>query len=128
MALTELIDTNIFLEILLSQRRAKDSKIFLNQNTSSLAISDFSLHSIGVILYRQKKYSLFTSFWNDLENKIKLLSLPVAKYFTIEKISVKYALDFDDSYQLSVAQEYGIILATLDKDFESVPAEQIHFL
>ncbi len=44
-----LIDTNIFLEILLDQEKKNICKEFLNYNIDHLFLSDFSLHSIGVI-------------------------------------------------------------------------------
>ena len=46
-----LIDTNILLEILLSQEHAKEAKHFLDHMPrESLHLSDFSLHSIGLML------------------------------------------------------------------------------
>ena len=46
-----LIDTNIFLEVLLTQEKKETCKKFLDENIKNLYISDFSLHSIGVILF-----------------------------------------------------------------------------
>ena len=40
-----LVDTNIFLEILLGQDKKEDCKRFLNNNIENLNITDFSLHS-----------------------------------------------------------------------------------
>jgi len=47
-----LIDTNIFLEILLKQDKSEACKTFLDKNTDAINISDFTFHSIGVILFR----------------------------------------------------------------------------
>ncbi len=47
-----LLDTNIFLEILLGQEKKDECKKFLIANEDNIFISDFSLHSIGVILFR----------------------------------------------------------------------------
>jgi len=49
-----LVDTNIFLEILLKQDKSKDCKDFLDKNMDQINITDFSLHSIGVILFQAK--------------------------------------------------------------------------
>lgn len=46
-----LADTNIFLEVLLAQDKRKECKNLLEENRGKLSISDFSLHSIGVILF-----------------------------------------------------------------------------
>ena len=71
-----LIDTNIFLEILLKQKKRNTCKKFLNLHREHICISDFSLHSIGVILFRQKKENIFLKFLNDLLPDIKLFHCP----------------------------------------------------
>lgn len=58
-----LVDTNIFLEILLHQENSKECKLFLDNNIVALHISDFSLHSIGVILFRNKKREYFLKIY-----------------------------------------------------------------
>jgi predicted nucleic acid-binding protein len=50
-----LADTNIFLEILLKQDKSVICKAFLYKNIDSIHISDFTLHSIGVILFKQNE-------------------------------------------------------------------------
>ncbi len=51
-----LVDTNVFLEILLDQENADNAERFLRETSpSELAVSDFSVYSIGIILFRQKK-------------------------------------------------------------------------
>ena len=57
-----LVDTNIFLEILLAQHRKEDCKRFLDTHIEEIAISDFSLHSIGVILFRNHEGGTFLKF------------------------------------------------------------------
>lgn len=43
-----LIDTTIWLELLLKQEKAEEVSIFLDKiETEEIAISDFALHSIG---------------------------------------------------------------------------------
>ena len=53
-----LFDTNIFLEILLDQEKKEDCKKLLNENIGNIYLSDFSLHSIGVILLKKKKLKI----------------------------------------------------------------------
>jgi predicted nucleic acid-binding protein len=54
-----LIDTNIFLEILLAQKQKNICKEFLVSNIEQIYISDFSLHSIGVLLFRNNNTVTF---------------------------------------------------------------------
>ena len=60
-----LVDTNVFLEILLGQEKMELCQQFLNEKQGNIYISDFSLHSIGVILFRHKKAEIFQSFIDD---------------------------------------------------------------
>lgn len=69
-----LVDTNIFLEILLQQKRSQDCKDFLHNNTGELNLTDFSIHSIGVILFRENEDNLFSKFLTDTLPKVHLIS------------------------------------------------------
>lgn len=61
-----LADTNIFLEILLGQEKKENCKRFLSDNIGNLAITDFSLHSIGIILFKYGKLDVFNKFIEDI--------------------------------------------------------------
>ncbi len=115
-----LIDTNIFLEILLDQEKKEQCKSFLVKNIGWLSLSDFSLHSIGVILLRNKKEKVFVKFINDILPDISIISLSKKKYKDVANISVKYNLDFDDSYQTCISIDKNFEIVTMDKDFKRV--------
>lgn len=73
-----LVDTNVWLERLLDQEKSFVASKFLDKiPTESIFVSDFSIHSIGVILSRLKKYDVFGKIINDLflNGRIELLSL-----------------------------------------------------
>lgn len=64
-----LIDTNIWLELLLRQDKASEVAAFFQAvDASSLAITDFTLYSIGIILTRFSKRRLIpaqrTGLWS----------------------------------------------------------------
>ena len=62
-----LLDTNVWLELLLNQSRAAEvSQLLKVLNSSELALSDFSLHSICVILGRTQRLTLLDQFVADL--------------------------------------------------------------
>lgn len=62
-----LVDTNIFLEILLEQNRAEEAKDLLRKvDQHDFFISDFALHSVGLLLLRQRKPQVFRQFLSDL--------------------------------------------------------------
>ena len=81
-----LIDTNIFLEILLNQDKTLICKDFLNKNIKDLNISDFSLHSIGVILFRNNSAHVFNEFFKDVVINIRLKHLSKNNYNDIVDI------------------------------------------
>jgi len=120
MAIKYLIDTNVFLEILLDQEKKEICKTYLNNKFGNMAISDFSLHSIGVILFRINRYELYNSFVNDVIPQIEVPSLKKNSYSQISNISKQFNLDFDDAYQVAVAGNHNLKMATMDKDFEKV--------
>jgi len=115
-----LIDTNIFLEILLGQERKEKCKDYLNGKLGKIYISDFSLHSIGVILFKLDKQDKFDLFLEDLLPRIEHIGLPLIGYKKVKIISNKYKLDFDDAYQTSVADSFGLTISTIDKDYKRV--------
>ena len=115
-----LIDTNIFLEILLKQERKETCKEYLNERIGRLCISDFSLHSIGVILFRLNKHGEYESFLKDILPRIELLGLPVISYASVSKIATKYKLDFDDAFQTAVAKTHSLTISTIDRDYKKV--------
>ena len=123
-----LLDTNILLEILLNQRKAEKCKEFIDHNIEELIISDFSLHSIGVILLRYEKEEAFNIFMDDIAPTFKILSLPLSLYSHIYELKRNYDLDFDDAYNFKISEFFNLILVTMDKDFEIIKDADILFL
>lgn len=115
-----LVDTNIFLEILLTQEKQEVCRKFLEENVGSLYISDFSLHSIGVILFRNNKEEIFKKFLKDIIPNLEITTLPKMSYADLAEVKKKSGLDFDDAYQYQVARERDFKIVTMDKDFKKI--------
>ena len=122
------VDTNVFLEILLDQNKKVACKKFLADNCSDLCITDFSFHSIGVILFRYNNQDVFQRFVEDVIPNVRILTLPFGLYGNIGEESKKLTLDFDDIYQYLIAKYHGLKIVTLDKDFENVKDVEVLFL
>ena len=118
--MTYLVDANIFLEILLSQERQEACKRFLVMAIGNICISDFSLHSIGVILFRNNKENIFKKFAKDVIPKVRIVTLSKESYKDLVEIRNKLELDFDDAYQYKVANDYNLEIVTMDNDFKKV--------
>ena len=93
-----LLDTNIFLELFLDQEKSNYIKKFFNTiDTTEISLTDFSLHSIGIILSRLRKRDVFNQFINDiiLVGNIQILSIMPEEIEELSKISKRYNFDFD---------------------------------
>ncbi len=123
-----LADTNIFLEILLKQDKKKDCKDFLDRNAGNIHITDFSIHSIGVICFRYGKEEVFQKFIDDILPHVEILTLPIDQYPEVIENKKNLNLDFDDSYQYTVAKYFDLRIATMDKDFKKVDDIGVLFL
>lgn len=115
-----LFDTNIFLEILLGQEKKETCKKVLIEFSGSVYISEFSIHSIGIILMKHKKFEVFDAFINDLMRNAGVLTIPLTDYHKISGIAQKYQLDFDDSFQSLIAFKNMLGIITLDSDFKKI--------
>jgi predicted nucleic acid-binding protein len=116
-----LVDTNIWLERLLDQESSDDVGRFLDRIPSDqLLISDFSLHSIGVILGRLKKEKVFVEFVDDviIKGSVSCKGLDAEEYSECVECIKKFKLDFDDAYQYIVAKKHGARIVGFDADFK----------
>ena len=118
-----LVDTNIWLELLLNQEKSEVVSAFLTiVPPTQVFVSDFAIHSIGVILSKLKKLDTLSQFLNDLfiNGQIEQISLEPLDLIEVANNIEKYNLDFDDSYQFTVAEKFAMTLVTFDKDFKVV--------
>lgn len=114
--LVYLVDTNIFLEALLRQERTAEVQSFLQSvDLNTIFITDFSVYSIGIALFRLKNFTLFTRFVEDMiVDGIRILSLTLEDLQTLNQPIQKFNLDFDDAYQYIVARRYNLQLISFD--------------
>ena len=123
-----LTDTNIWLEYLLKQDKHDEVKKFINfANANEIYLTDFSFFSIAIIMCKNNLLNEFKEFCNDIfeTDKVKRLSLEIVDIEKVLKNIKNYKIDFDDSYQLTVAQKFNLILLSYDKDFDSTPIKRI---
>jgi len=123
-----LLDTNIFLELLLDQEAAASVQALLTSRApADLHISDLAFHSIGIILYQKKAAHLFSEFVRDVfgEGGIAIISLGSEDIVRIEQVAVAFGLDFDDAYQYVVEEKFDLELVSFDTDFDRTDKKRI---
>jgi len=116
-----LLDTNIWLERLLDQERSRQVELFFQRIPSELLhITDFTLHSIAIILIRLEKIEVLEQFLLDLfsHGAVNLIRLEPVDFSHIIRIIKTYKLDFDDAYQLAAAEKQRLTLISFDRDFD----------
>ncbi|HEY6233137.1 MAG TPA: PIN domain-containing protein, partial [Pyrinomonadaceae bacterium] len=114
-------DTNIWLERLLDQSNAESVGGFLNKiPAEQLYISDFSFHSVCVILTRLGRSQLLTDFIEDVvvPGDLQVLAIPPEQTLQVLEAIDKFNLDFDDGYQYMIAQQNELTIVTFDRDFD----------
>ena len=116
-----LVDTNVWLERFLEHERAEEVRDFLNQTPSDqLCLTDFALHSIGIVLSRLSKREAFVRFVRDafIDGAVALVRLDPEDMDTLVQIMERYNLDFDDAYQCRAAEKYRLVIVSFDDDFD----------
>jgi predicted nucleic acid-binding protein len=116
-----LLDTNIFLEMLLDQDRADDVERFLRHTPpEQLYLSEFALYSLGIILLRRNEYDTFLRLVEDLMlvGGMGLVRLGVDDMPDIVRAAQRFNLDFDDAYQYAAAEKYNLTIVSFDGDFD----------
>jgi len=115
-----LVDTNIFLELLLEREKADEVyKFFRKTDARSIYISEFSLYSIGILLLKLRKYELFRLWINDIvQAGVKIVKLDINDYESLIKVAEEFGLDFDDAYQYTLAEKYDLQIISFDSDFD----------
>ncbi len=116
-----LVDSNVWLELLLNQERAEEVRDFFGtMEPNLLALTDFTLYSLGIILTRLGKDQAFSDFTVDTleRGEVTSLRLNIADMRDLLAVGQQFRLDFDDAYQYLAAEKHGFVLVSFDSDFD----------
>ena len=119
--MTYLIDSNVWLELLFEQERADDVRRFLEtEPVARMAISEFSVYSIGIALTRSGLEDAFVRFVSDTLEGTTLarIRLDTADLKEIMNVRKRFRIDFDDAYQYVAAAKHDLTLVSFDSDFD----------
>lgn len=124
-----LIDTNIFLEILLEQEKSKECEelIFrLSQIEEYFYVSSFTLHSIEVIMTKQNKTDALREFLLDiLSSRIIQIGTNAMDELNALKTMGKLNLDFDDALQTYICENHKLKIISFDRHFDKTSIKRL---
>jgi len=116
-----LVDTNIILEVILEQEKVKEAQAFLEITAQhEFFITDYSLHSIGLILFHRKQHHVYQEFLNDMIIHAGMMVIPllIKDMGSVIELAQRFNLDFDDAYQYAAAEKYDLLIVSFDTDFD----------
>lgn len=83
-------------------------------------MTDFTLHSIGVILTRFKRPEVLVQFVSDVLSDDTVALVPVEPMFMPRVVEVinQFRLDFDDASLFVAAEQAAATIVSFDADFD----------
>jgi len=118
-----LIDTNIFLELLLDQKRAEECEQLLGKIANGdieAVVTSFTIHAVEAILNNSK---LVLTFLRNIENSLGLsiYDTTIDDQQAVAILMSEKELDFDDCLQYYVAKKLGAeAIVSFDKHFNEL--------
>jgi len=117
-----LIDTNVWLERLLDQAKSDEvGRLFDRVVSEELFITDFTFHSMGVVMSRLRRTEALLRFVQDafIDGGVVLIHLKPEDMDHLVQIAERYGLDFDDAYQYVAATKHNLTMVSFDADFDN---------
>jgi predicted nucleic acid-binding protein len=89
-------------------------------STDQLLMSDFTLHSIGIILDRVGQRVVLLQFVDDVfvRGRVNLFSVQPEELHRVVTAMDRFSLDFDDAYQYIAAELFNAVTVSFDGDFD----------
>jgi predicted nucleic acid-binding protein len=119
-----LIDTNCWMAVARAREGAQVVQDLLAAvGTRRLLVTDFTLHSLGVVMQRHKMLAVFPVFMKQMKigDEIEIVSIAPPALTNVVDVCRAHRLDFDDAYQYVAAELNDLKLVSLDSDFDRTP-------
>jgi len=83
-------------------------------------VTDFTFHSIGIILSRLKRTDVLLQFVRDafIEGDVLIVHLGPEEIAAVVETMQNFGLDFDDAYQYVAAERHDLLIVSFDSDFD----------
>lgn len=125
-----LVDTNIFLEVLLSQKRKDETKKLLHlirKGDLDVYASRFSLYSLELLFANLKRFDELKKFLASIQKfkGLKIISTTPFDDILIVDIVKTMPLDFDNALQFYLVKKYNLKgIISFDTDFDKVTIQR----
>ena len=123
-----LIDTNIFLEVIMDQDRSEESRELLEALSEGKIhgiTTKFTVHAVeGILTNKPEKAS---AFLHNIETSvgIEIADTDISYERDTAQLSSEIKMDFDDSLQYRVAKREGAdAVVSFDTDFDSTEIDR----
>jgi len=121
-----LVDTNIFLEVLLARKRKSECKKFLKflkDGRIEGIVTDFTVHSIIVLMDHFKKLDKLKVFLSSLRGYkgLHVYTTSLMDELNAVDIALENGLDMDDAIQYAVALKFNVkAIVSFDRHFDDL--------
>jgi len=125
-----LVDTNIFLEVMLSRSKREECKkllAMLRDGKAKGIVTDFTVHSIMVLMDRFKKLEELKTFLLSLmaHKGLYVYTTPVADEVNAVESAEESKLDVDDAIQYGTALSVNAdAIVSFDKHFDNLEVQR----
>jgi len=125
-----LVDTNIFLEVMLSRSKREECKkllAMLRDGKAKGIVTDFTVHSIMVLMDRFKKLEELKTFLLSLmaHKGLYVYTTPVADEVNAVESAEESKLDVDDAIQYGTALSVNAdAIISFDKHFDNLEVQR----
>ena len=126
-----LIDTNIFLEVLLQQDRYKECELLLERVRAGelkAAVSRFSIYSIELIMARYGRLKELKTFLTLLSTFRGLIVISTTLTDDLHALEVmeRFNLDFDDALHYYLVKKYRLDgIVSFDRHFDKTDIKRL---
>ena len=123
-----LLDTNIFLELLLDQRRAAECEELLeliSKGEIEATVTHFAVHAVEAALVTGEKLE---AFLRNLDHCVGLYvyDTNLSDEMAIALMTKRIGLDFDDTLQYYVAKKVGVeAIVSFDEHFDGLDLQRV---
>lgn len=117
-----LLDANVVLDLALKRARHPEvQELFAIATGDQLSISRFSLHAVAWFMTPENPEGFCLLMQDFINTGVSIVDLTMEELILVTHGMQSYSLDFDDAFNLTVADKLDLIIVSSDKDYDRTP-------